>query len=195
MQLPPIGYLAESPCAAPAGVDGPGGGGGGGFGGGAQTNAGPQLLPGSYTVALVVDDKVVNSKPLTITMDPEVPLVGAARAQYNAVITDLHEVQRAGTAIASKLSLLYGEITRLAPKMDSSSIPAASKTDFTAFRTEFDSVRVKFGVPVGFGGAAAFGGGAGAAQAAAAAQANALGRVGAAKAAMLGVWETPSAQR
>ena len=193
VQLPPIGYLAENPCAAP-GAAGPGGG--GGFGGGAQTNAGPQVLPGTYTVALVVNGKVVNSKPLTITMDPEVPLVGAARLQYNAVITDLHEAQRAGAELALKLSALYGEITRLAPQMDSASTPASSKTDFTAFRAQFDSVRAKFGVPAllgggGFGGGG--GGGAAAAALAAAAQANALGRVGAAKAAMLGVWETPSA--
>ena len=42
--------------------DGPhgggGGGGGGGFGGGAQTNLGPIVMPGTYTVALVADGKV-----------------------------------------------------------------------------------------------------------------------------------------
>ncbi len=191
--LPPIGYLAENPC-APAG--GAAFGGGGGFGGGGQTNTGPQVLPGTYTVSLVTDGKVVASKPLTITMDPEIPLTGAARVAYNAAITDLHEAQRAGTVIASQLSALFTEVNRIAPQVDSASTPAAVKTEFADFRKAFDSVRVKFGVPPaiggGFGGGGG-GGGAGAAAAQAAAQANALGRVGTAKAAMQGIWEVPSA--
>ncbi|MEQ1693900.1 MAG: hypothetical protein ABMA00_21605, partial [Gemmatimonas sp.] len=52
--LPPIGYLAENPC-APAGGGGPGGG-----------TQGPHVLPGTYSVALVADGKVVDTKPLTI---------------------------------------------------------------------------------------------------------------------------------
>lgn len=135
---------------------------------------------------------MIASKPLTITMDPEVPLTGAARVAYNAAIMDLHEAQRAGTAVASLLSTLYAEVARVAPQMDSASTPAAAKTDFADFRKAFDVVRVKFGVPPAIGGGFG-GGGAAAAAAAAAAQANALGRVAAAKAAIQGVWETPSA--
>ena len=105
-------------------------------------------------------------------MDPEVPLTGAARAQSNAVITDLHEAPRVGTEVAAKLTALHTEVTRVAPLMDSSSTPAAITAEFAAFRAPFDSLRATFGVGVAVAG---FGGGEGGGGAAAAAQAKARG--------------------
>ncbi|MCC6319608.1 MAG: hypothetical protein IT361_18205 [Gemmatimonadaceae bacterium] len=194
MPLPPVGHEAENPCAPPAGAGGPGGGGGGGFGGfGGGGNQGPMVAPGRYTVALVVEDKVVDTKPLTLVMDPAVRMDVAARSRYNAVLVDLHEAQKRGTDAARPLQALFAEVQRAAAKVDSSAAPADVKAAWSDFRKQFDSVRVKFGVGApqagGFGG----GGGGGGAAAQAAAAANALGRVSAVKGAIMGIWETPSA--
>jgi len=186
--LPTIGYLPENPCAAAGGA----GAGGGGFGrGGGGANQGPLVLPGTYTVALVVDGKTVASKPLTIVMDPEVQLTAAQRVAYNALATELHSAQQAGAAAAAPMTALLAEVRKAAAKMDSTPTLADSvKTQFAAFRKDFDAVRAKLGAgaPVvafgpGGGGGAGFG----------SSDANVLARLGAVKSGMLSVWETPSA--
>lgn len=187
--LPPVGYLAENPCAPPTPPGGGGGGGGGGgFFGGGGANLGPMVAPGRYNVSLVVDGKVVESKPLNLIMDPAVQMDAGARSRYNAVLADLHEAQRRGTEAARPLAALHDEVLKVAPKVDSSAAPAEAKAEWAAFRKEFDAVRAKFGVPPAAGGG--FGGGGAAAQAAAAL--NTLGRVSAIKGAIMGIWETPS---
>jgi photosystem II stability/assembly factor-like uncharacterized protein len=183
--LPTIGYLPDNPCAA-------GGAGGGGFGrGGGGANQGPQVLPGTYTVALVVDGKTVESKPLTIVMDPQVQLTGAQRVAYNALATELHSAQQAGAAAAAPMTALLAEVRKAAAKMDSTPTLADSvKTQFAAFRKDFDAVRAKLGAgapaiafgPGGGGGGAGFGTN----------DTNVLARLGAVKTGMLGLWETPS---
>ena len=184
--LPTIGYLPDNPCAAA------GGAGAGGFGrGGGGANQGPQVLPGTYTVALVVDGKTVESKPLTIVMDPQVQLTGAQRVAYNALATELHSAQQAGAAAAAPMTALLAEVRKAAAKMDSTPTLADSvKTQFAAFRKDFDAVRAKLGAgapaiafgPGGGGGGAGFGTN----------DTNVLARLGAVKTGMLGLWETPS---
>ncbi len=184
--LPPVGYLAENPC-APAGGAGAGGGfGGRGGGGGTQ---GPQVMPGSYKVSLVVDGAVVDTKPLTLVMDPQVLLTGVARTQYNALVTDLHALHKKGADVGAQVTALNAELQKVAAKVDSSSAPDSVKKKFAALRKEFDAVRPKFGVglpAVGFGPAAA-------GAATASANANVLGRLATVKGAIMGAWETPSA--
>ena len=187
--LPTVGYLPENPCAAAGGA----GGAGGGFGrGGGGANQGPQVLPGTYTVALVVDGKTVESKPLTIVMDPQVQFTAAQRAAYNALATDLHTAQQAGAAAATPMTALLAEVRKAAAKIDSTPTLADSvKTQFAAFRKDFDAVRGKLGagapaVPFGPGGGGGGGAGFGANDA------NVLARLGAVKSGMLGLWETPS---
>ena len=193
--LPPVGYKAESPCppAADSGAPGGGGGGGGGGGffGGGGNNLGPLVVPGTYTVSLLADGKVLDSKPLRLVMDPAVQLTGSDRARYNAIATDLHELHRKGTDAARPLAALYDEVLRAAPKVDSSAAPANVKAEWADFRKQFDSLRAKFGIPVVAGGG--FGGGGGGAAAAAAAAANVLGRVGTLKGSIQGIWELPTA--
>ncbi len=184
--LPTVGYLPDNPCAAAGGAAG------GGFGrGGGGANQGPLVLPGTYSVALVVDGKTVESKKLTIVMDPLVQLTQAERVAYNGLATALHNAQQAGAAAAAPMTALLVEVRKAAAKMDSTPTLADSvKTQFAAFRKEFDVVRAKLGAgapavafgPGGGGGAAGFG----------AADANVLARLGAVKSGMLGVWETPS---
>lgn len=195
--LPEVGYQAENPC-APAGGGGFGGGfGGRGGGGGGQ---GPQVMPGSYNVALLVDGKVTATKPLKIVMDKEVRLTELERTRYNAIVMDLHALQKRGSDVSAQLTSLYAEMQKASPKLDSSAAPAAVKTQFADFRKEFDAVRAKFGIgipAVGFGppgaGAAGAGGAGGRGGApGAAAGTNVLGNVGTVKNAIMGAWEMPS---
>ena len=196
MPLPTVGYLPENPCGAGGGGGGGGGGGFGGRGGGGAA-AGPYVLPGTYSVALMVDGKAVDTKPIKIVMDPAVPLTGLARANYNALVMDLHALQKRGTETAATLNQLYSEVTKAAPKMDSSAAPAADKAKLVAFRKEFDAIRAKFGVPTGGGNLAAFAAGAavagGGRGGGAVDNSNVLNRVGTVKGAIMGAWETPSA--
>lgn len=184
-QLPPVGYMAENPC-APAG----GAGGGLRFGGGG--NVGPLVLPGTYAVALVVDGKEVSRKPLTIVMDPEVKLTAEQRVAYNAKAMELHNAQNAGAVAAAPLAAMAAGVRAAAAKIDSTpTLPDSVKTQFAAFRKEYDAVRAKFGVGV-VAAPGGFGGGGGGGGAGAGVDANVLARVGTAKSNMLAVWETPS---
>jgi photosystem II stability/assembly factor-like uncharacterized protein len=184
--LPTIGYLPENPCAPAGGAGAPGGGFGRGGGG---ANQGPLVLPGTYTVALVVDGKTVQSKPLTMVMDPQVQLTGAERAAYNRAAMELHTTQQAGAAAAAPMTALLAEVRKAASKIDSTpSLADSVKAQFATFRKEFDAVRGKLGAGAPAflagpgGGGAAFG----------ATDTNVLARLGAVKSGMLGVWESPS---
>ena len=189
--LPTVGYLPENACATAGGA---GGNSGGVFGrGGGGANQGPLVLPGVYTVALMVDGKTLVSKPLTIVMDPLVQLTQAQRVAYNGLATELHLAQQTGATAAAPMTALLAEVRKAAAKMDSTPTLADSvKTQFASFRKDFDAVRAKLGagtpaVAFGPGGA---GGGAGAGFGAN--DANVLARLSAVKSGMLGVWETPS---
>src|SRR5688572_17004590 len=105
--LPSAGYMPANPCAAgDAGGGGGGGGGGGRGGGGGGGGAGPHVLPGSYNVALVVDGRPVETRPMRVIMDPAVPLTVAQRTRYNDIVTDLHAMQRTGTPVAGALGTI-----------------------------------------------------------------------------------------
>jgi len=75
-------------------------------------------------------------------------------------------------------------------KMDSTPTLADSvKTQFAAFRKDFDAVRAKLGVGAPAGSLGGFGGGG---AGFGASDANALARLGGVKSGLLGIWETPS---
>jgi len=140
------------------------------------------VAPGTYDVALVVDGKVVDSKPLTIVMDPVVELDGAERVAYDNITTDLHEVQRRGTAMARTLTTLHEQVTAAAEEIEAQNgLPAGVSAQFAAFEDAWDELRVKFGVSAGGGGR---GGGGN--------RANVLARVGQVKGSILAFWEAPS---
>ena len=50
--------------------------------------------PGSYNVALVVDGKTVETKPLRVAGDPEVALTEAQRKQLYDMAMEMHELQK-----------------------------------------------------------------------------------------------------
>ena len=84
-------------AALPVGAGCGGGGGGGGFGGGGGGNPGPYVLAGTYNVALVVDGKTVDTKPLRVMSDPEVVLTEAERKKLYDMAMEMHELQRRAT--------------------------------------------------------------------------------------------------
>lgn len=195
-----------NPCATgspAAGGPGGGGGGGGGFGGGGA-NAGPWAAPGTYTVALVADGKVVDSKPLRIVMDPEVErhFSAAQRVTYDKTVNDLHSLHQRGATVAARLTALATQVAIVDSKIDSTATATTEmKARFDVFEKEFTDVRAKFGVPAGRvpgspapeaassgpgGGGGGFGGGA-------VNPLNAYGRLASIKGALVGIWEAPSA--
>jgi hypothetical protein len=103
----------------------------------------------------------LDSKPLRVVMDPEVRLADAQRRRYDAVLADLHEAQRRGQETANTLNALFPQMTAAATKLRASSAPADVKSRFEALNKEFDSLRVRFGVPTGAGGGGRGGGGGG----------------------------------
>ena len=179
------GYDPFNPC---GGGGGGGGRGGGGGGGGA---AGPLVLPGTYNVSLVVDGKVVDTKPIRVVADPANELTDVQRRRYYDITTELHDLQRRGTEVANALTPLHAQITEAAGKVGGLS-DAAVKAQFDALQKDFAAVGGKFGVPPpqAGGGGGRGGGGRGGGQALD--PANVLGQTGAVKSQILAFYDTPS---
>jgi photosystem II stability/assembly factor-like uncharacterized protein len=192
--VPSPGYMPSNPCSTGEG-GGRGGGGGGGFGGGGGGNAGPYVMPGTYTVALMVDDKSVDAKPLRVVMDPAVQFTEAQRKRYNDIVLDLHDLQRRATDASAPLNALYPQVTEVANKIkDMSNVPADVKAQFESFTKEYDAVRKKFGVPAAAAPAAGRGGGGGGGGRGGGGPdpENVLARAATVKGSIMGIWETPS---
>ena len=180
------GYLPADPCGG--GTAGRGGGGGVGGGG----TAGPQVVPGTYTVSLMVDGKSVDTRPITVQMDPQVHLTGAQRARYNEIVLDLHDLQRRGTRMAGVLTAINTQMASVSAKVkDNAAMPATVKTEFEVFSKDFDSLKVKFGVGAAAGGGRGAAGGGGGGRGGGDPR-NVMARPGAVKGSIMGIWEVPS---
>ncbi len=187
-QLPTAGYMPSDPCGDDANQGGRGGG-FGGFGGGG--NAGPHVMPGSYTVALVAGSRTLHSASMRIIMDPQTRLLASDRGRWNAITAELHDAQRRGNEVQAQLNTLHPQMTDIGGKIGGlSNVPANVKSQFESLNKDYEAVRVKFGVPVGPPAAGRGGGGGG--RGGGAADQNVLARVGAAKAAIMSIWEAPS---
>lgn len=130
------------------------GGGGGGFGGfgggGGGASPGPFVLPGVYHVALVVDGKTVETKPLRVNADPEVVLTEVDRKKMYEMAMEMHELQKRGTEISATVQTLQREAAAIASAMGSrTDVPADVKTSFEAFNKELTALAPKFVVPQG----------------------------------------------
>ncbi len=141
-------------CAAPAG-----GGGGGGFGGPAATPNGPFVLGGVYTVALIVDGKTIETKPLRVTEDPDVVLTQIERKRQYDMAMEVHAWQpRINEASAAHASLTR-QINELSTTVGSrSDVPADVKSSIDSLKSDLAALAPKLTPPpTGRGG----GGGAG----------------------------------
>ena len=143
-----------------AGCGGGGGGfGGGGFGGAGGGNPGPFVLPGVYTVALVVDGKTIESKPLRVTADPEVALTDLERKKMFDMAMEMHELQRRGTDLAVNVQTLSRQAADIATALGSrADVPAEVKASFEAFNKELATLTPKFAAPTGGRGGGGRGG-------------------------------------
>jgi photosystem II stability/assembly factor-like uncharacterized protein len=137
-----------------------GGGGFGGFGGGGAS-LGPYVLPGVYSVALIVDGKTIDTKPLRVVDDPEVVLTAVERKKLYDMAMEMQELQRRGTDVANALTPLNTKVTEITTTISSrTDIPADVKASFDALSKELAGLMPKFAQPAG--GRGGFGGGAGA---------------------------------
>jgi hypothetical protein len=190
----PTGYTARNLCAANDSAT-TGRGGGGGFGGGPGLGGpGPYVLPGTYTVSLFSGGRPLDSKPLRVAFDPDVHFAAGEHEKYNAMVMDLHTLQRRGVAIAVALNGLYPQMTEIAKKLADSGavVPAKTKTQFDSLNKDFESLRKRFGVPLP-APAAGRGGGGGGRGAPPPDPENVLARTATLKNQLTSVWETPSA--
>lgn len=145
---PPAGDPFGAGCGAAGG-----GGGGGGRGGGGGGNVGPFVLPGTYSVSLLVDGKTVETKPLKVIADPEVALTDAERKALFDRAMEMHELHTRAIETARALSPLDAQAQNVAKEVASrADVPADVKAQFEAFRKELAAVVPKFITGPGAGG-------------------------------------------
>jgi len=116
----------------------------------------PQFGSSPYlTVSLLVDGKVVDSKPMKVVIDPANQMTDLQRRRYYDVAMDLHEMQRKGNEVAAALTPMQAQLTEIEGK--SASLPPDIKAQFDAVNKEWATVKEKWGVappppPAGGGG-------------------------------------------
>jgi photosystem II stability/assembly factor-like uncharacterized protein len=146
-----------------AGCGGGGGFGFGGFGGGGGGNPGPFVLPGTYNVALIVDGKTIETRPLKVMGDPDIVLTSLERKKMYDMAMEMHELQRRVAEVANQLIPVNQQLPEIAKTIAGrSDIPADVKTSFEAFNKEMTATVQRFaagGGGRGGGGGGGFGGG------------------------------------
>ena len=141
---------------------GGGGGGGGGFGGGGGGNPGPYVLPGSYNVALIVDGKTADTKPMRVAVDAEVALTELQRKQLYDMAMEMHELQKRATDAAVGVASLNRQITALSAEIaGKADIPADVKAAFESLKADTAAMAPKLPVAAAGGGRGGGGGGRG----------------------------------
>lgn len=171
-----------------AGCAGGGGGGGFGGGGGGGGNPGPYVMPGNYTISLVVDGKTAGSKPLRVAGDPEVVLTQAERKRLYDMAMELHGLQSQANGVLERLVPLQRQLPEVMKQVTSKTdLPADVKAQAETFNKEFTALATKL-VPQGGGGRGGGGGGRGGG-----AEPSPIARAAQAKNAMMGgMWPTQS---
>jgi hypothetical protein len=152
------GAPAVNPFGAGCSSGGGRGGGGGGFGVAGGGIPGPFVLPGTYSVSLVVDGKTIDTKPLKVVADPDVALTVIERKKLYDMAMEMHDLQRVANDFSGALTPLdtrMGEIGKeIAGRND---IPADVKAAVDGFTKELAAVVPKFAA--GGGGRGGGGGG------------------------------------
>lgn len=137
---------------------------------------GPWVLPGVYTVELIVDGKVADSKPLRVAADPEVVLTSVERKRMFDMAMEMHDLQRRGAEVANELAPINRQLPEIAKTLESrTDVPDEVKSAFASLNKEIPATVTRFAA-LGGGGRGGFGGGRGGQ-----ADNNPLARVGQAK--------------
>ncbi|CAN5726138.1 hypothetical protein BH24ACI5_BH24ACI5_16240 [soil metagenome] len=140
------------------------GGGGGGFGGGGGSGTpGPFVLPGNYTVSLVVDGKTAGSKPLRVSGDPDVVLTQAERKRLYDMAMELHELQGRANTVLERIVPIQRQLPEVMKQVaGKSDLPADVKAQADAFNKEFTALATRLVPAAGGRGGGGRGGGGGA---------------------------------
>jgi hypothetical protein len=159
---------------------------GGGFGGalGGASTAGPFVLPGTYTVSLVLEGSAVDTKPLKVVADPQVALDAAQRRKMFDMAMEMHDLQRRAAEAASSLRQVNTKAGELVKEIASrTDLPLEIRTSIETFSKETASTLPKLAA-TGGGRGGPGGGGAGVPP-------TAIVRLAQAKSAMMGgMWPT-----
>ena len=135
--------LGTSVPAAPVGIDAFNICGGGGGGGGTP---GPYVYPGTYTVAMLIGGKVVETRTMRVNADPSVQMTDVQAKKYYDMASDLHDMQRRGGEMSAALSSLNTQFGELSEKVKGmSTVPDAVKTQLETATKELATIRTKFG--------------------------------------------------
>jgi hypothetical protein len=123
------------------------------------------VLPGVYTVALIVDGKTIDTKPVRVLDDPEVALTSVERKKLFDMAMEMQDLQKRGTEMANALTPLNAKVSELASQVSGNTdIPADVKASFDQLSKELAAAMPKFvqqGGGRGFGGGGGAGGGGG----------------------------------
>jgi hypothetical protein len=115
-----------------------------------------------YNVALIVDGKTVEAKPLRVVDDPDVVLTAVERKKLFDMAMEVQELQKRGTEVVNALTPLNAKVIELAGDVASNaSIPADVKASFDQLSKDLASMMPKFVLPGGGRGGSGGGGGGG----------------------------------
>ena len=85
---------------------------------------------------------------MRVVLDPANQLTEPQRKRYYDIVMDLHQMQRRGVEAARALTPFHTQMTEIGGKLEGmANVPADVKAQFDAVKKEWDTVRVKFGVP------------------------------------------------
>ena len=123
--------------------------GGGGFGGGPNLN-GPYVIGGVYTVALVVDGKTIDTKPLRINEDPEVVLTAVERKRMYDQAMEIHALQPGLTDATTAHAALTRQLADVTTSIkDKSDVPPDVKASVESLTKDVAALAPKLAVPAG----------------------------------------------
>jgi len=110
-------------------------------------------------VALLVDGKSVDSKPLRVTGDPEVVLTEVERKRLYDMAMELHDLQKRATEVGNQIGPFNTSVTELSKEVEGKSeIPADVKASFDSVSKELAALAPKFTAPAGGRGGGGGGG-------------------------------------
>jgi hypothetical protein len=151
--------LRHQPLPPPPGQQGGGGGGGGGFGQAALL--GPNVLPGEYRVALVVDGREVATKPVRVNGDTAVQITDADRKTLHDTSLALHEMQKVANEAADAVTALGRQFETVEGLVKSAGGAQAATSAVGDATKRLAELRRSFGIGQtgqGGGGGGGFGG-------------------------------------
>ena len=132
-------------------IPSPTGGGGGGFGfGGNGPQPGPWVLGGTYNIALIVDGKTVDTKPMKVSDDPDVVLTSAERKRQYDMAMEMHTLQPRITDADAAYASLNRQSTELTTTLAGrSDVPSDVKSQFDAFKADLAKLAPQLAAPAG----------------------------------------------